>query len=101
MGFFNAMSSIGKINNLLKDLENEVTITQSLVSQDASREVLLNHVNILSSIHQELINTFSNSSGARTAMFKIFGNKMQMHDILTYSKNLVLHLNAIAQNQQY
>ena len=31
MGFFNAMSSIGKINNLLKDFENQVTISQDLV----------------------------------------------------------------------
>lgn len=37
MGFFNAMSSINKINNLLKDLENQVTISQDLVQSNASR----------------------------------------------------------------
>lgn len=35
MGLFNAMSSVNKINQLLKDLENQVTITQDQVSKDA------------------------------------------------------------------
>ena len=52
----------------------------------------------MKSIHQQLIDTFSNSSTARTAMFKIFGDKMQMHGILTYTKNVTLHLNSIIQN---
>ena len=38
MGFFNAMSSINKVNNLLKDLENQVTITQDQVRKNASAE---------------------------------------------------------------
>ena len=99
MGFFNAMSSIGKINNLLKDFENQVTISQDLVERDAPTHMLINNLNVLKSIHQQLIDTFSNSAGARTAMFTIFGDKMQMHGILTYTKNVILHLNAIIQNR--
>lgn len=99
MGFFNAMSSIGKINNLLKDFENQVTISQDLVERDAPTQMLVNNLNVLKSIHQQLIDTFSNSAGARTAMFTIFGDKMQMHGILTYTKNVILHLNAIIQNR--
>lgn len=99
MGFFNAMSSIGKINNLLKDFENQVTISQDLVERDAPTQMLINNLNVLKSIHQQLIDTFSNSAGARTAMFTIFGDKMQMHGILTYTKNVILHLNAIIQNR--
>ena len=99
MGFFNAMSSIGKINNLLKDFENQVTISQDLVERNASTQMLMNNLNVLKSIHQQLIDTFSNSAGARTAMFTIFGDKMQMHGILTYTKNVILHLNAIVQNR--
>lgn len=95
MGFFNAMSSINKVNNLLKDLENQVTITQDQVRKNASAETLQNSMNVLSYIHQELINTFSNSSGARVSMFTLFGNKMRMHDILTYSKNVIYNLAAI------
>lgn len=98
MGFFNAMASIGKINQLLKDFENLVTITQDLVERNAPTSTLNNHLNAMKSIHQELINTFENSSGARTAMFKLFGDKMQMHGILTYTKNVILHLHSIIQN---
>ena len=95
MGFFNAMSSINKVNNLLKDLENQVTITQDKVRKNASAETLQNSMNVLKHIHQELINTFSNSSGARVSMFTLFGNKMRMHDILTYSKNMIYNLATI------
>lgn len=95
MGFFNAMSSINKVNNLLKDLENQVTITQDQIRKNASAETLQNSMNVLKHIHQELINTFSNSSGARVSMFTLFGNKMRMHDILTYSKNVIYNLATI------
>lgn len=98
MGFFNAMSSINKVNNLLKDLENQVTITQDQVRKNASAETFQNSMNVLKHIHQELINTFSNSSGARVSMFTLFGNKMRMHDILTYSKNVIYNLAAIIHN---
>lgn len=99
MGLFNAMGSIGKINNLLKDFENQVTITQDLVERNASAQMLMNNLNVMKSIHQQLIDTFSNSSAARIAMFTIFGEKMQMDGILTYSKNVIYNLYAIIQNQ--
>jgi hypothetical protein len=99
MGFFNAMSSIGKINNLLKDFENQVTISQDLVERGAPKENLIYSLNVLKSIHQELIDTFSNSGAARTAMFKVFGDKMQMHGVLTYTKNVIYHLHSIIQSR--
>lgn len=92
MGFFNAISSINKVNNLLKDLENQVTITQDLVRRNAPAEVLQNSLNVFKHIHQDLIDTFGNSSAARVSMFTLFGDKMRMHDILTYSKNLIYNL---------
>ena len=99
MGFFNAMSSINKINSLLKDLENQVTISQDLVQSIASRWQLDNSLNVLKRIHQDLIDTFSNSSGARVSVFTLFGDKMRMDGILTYSKNLIYNLNAIIQSR--
>lgn len=95
MGLFNAMSSVNNINRLLKDFENQVTITQSQVSRGASPDTLSNSLNVLKSIHQQLIDNFSNSSAARIAMFTIFGDKMQMDGILTYTKNVILNLYAI------
>ena len=99
MGLFNATSSIMKINRLLKDLENQITITQSMVERDVPASMLRNSLNVLKSIHQQLIETFSQSSGARVAMFSIFGEKMQMDAILTYSKNVIYNLHAIIQNK--
>lgn len=99
MGLFNAMSSISKINSLLKDLENQVTITQSQVQRNASKETLLNSLNVLKQIHQELLDTFGNSSAARSTTFTVFGDRMSMHDILMYSKNLVYNLYAIIQTK--
>lgn len=98
MGFFNAMTSIGEINRLIKDFENQVTITQGQVQDDASMVTLNNSLNVLKSIHQELIYKFSNSSGARVAMYKMFGKKMQMDELLTYTKNVIYNLNAIINN---
>ena len=99
MGLFNATSSIMKINRLLKDLENQITITQSLVERDASPSMLNDSLKVLKSIHQQLIDAFSQSSAARIAVFTIFGDKMQMDGILTYSKNVIYHLHAIIQNR--
>lgn len=98
MGFFNAVSSINKINNLLKDLENQVTITQEMIETGAPKHNLENCLNVHKRIHQDLIDVFSGSGGARTAMYKIFGVNMRMEDILTYSKNLTLNLVAIIHN---
>ena len=99
MGLFNATSSIMKINRLLKDLENQITITQGLIERDAPASMLNNSLNVLKSIHQQLIDIFSQSSAARVAMFSIFGNKMQMEAILTYSKDVIYNLYAIIQNK--
>ena len=110
MGLFNTISSINRVNNLLKDLENQVTIVQDQVRKNASAETLQNSMNVLKHIHQELIDTFGNSSGenplfvsvrsgARVSMFTLFGDKMRMHDILTYSKNVIYNLAVIINNK--
>lgn len=95
MGFFNAMSSISRINQLLKDLENQVTITQGMLENNAPRYNLENCLNVHKRIHQELIDAFSGSSTARISKFKVFGDNMRMDEILRYSKNLAMNLAAI------
>lgn len=95
MGFFNAMSSIGRINGLLRDLENQVAITQGQIENGASTSNLIYSLNVHKRIHQDLIDAFSGSSGARTAVYTVFGEKMRMDDVLTYSKNLAMNLAAI------
>ena len=95
MGFFNAMSSINRVNKLLKDLENQVAITQGQIESNAPAYMLENSLNTHKRIHQELIDAFSNSGGARVSMFTVFGEKMRMDDVLLYSKNLAMNLAAI------
>ena len=99
MGFVNTISSINQINKLLKDLENQVSITQDQVERNASVETLQNSLNVLKNIHQEMIDTFGNSRGARMAMYTVFGDKMQAPELLLYSKNLIYHLYAIIQSK--
>ncbi len=100
MGLFNAISSINNINRLLKDLENQVTITLGQIQSNESVNTLNNSLNVHKRIHQELIDAFCNSSAARGTVFTIFGNKMQMHDILKYSKDFIYNLYALIQNKQ-
>lgn len=99
MGLLNAVSSINKVNRLLKDLENQVTITQNQVRSNVSVDTLQNSLNVLKHIHQDLIDTFSNSGSARVSVFTFLGDKMRMHDILTYSKNVIYNLKAIINNK--
>ena len=98
MGFFNAMSAIGNINSLLKDFENEVVISQDLVQRDAPPEQLNDCLIVMKRLHQRLIDNFGSSAAARCAMFTIFGDKMQMDGILTYTRNVCYHLYSIIQN---
>ena len=100
MGFFNAISTINKINRLLKDLENQVTISQDQVRRNAPVATLQNSLNVLKRLHQELIDEFCKSSTARLSAYNIFGDKMNMHKVLTYSKNVIYNLAAIIHNRQ-
>lgn len=100
MGLLNWMDSMSNINKLLKDFENEVTITQDLVANGWSVSLIEHHLNVMKDIHQQLINNFAKSSGAQGAAFHIFGKSMLMDEILTYTKNVCLHLSAIVQNRQ-
>lgn len=97
MGLFNGLSSVNRINNLLKDLENQVAITQGQIQSGVSRFNLENSLRVHRMIHQQLLDAFSNSRTAQISMYKIFGDNMRMHDILEYSKNLIYNLNAIIQ----
>lgn len=100
MGLLNAISSINKINKLLKDLENQVLITQSQVVNNALIETLQNSLNVHKHIHQELIDTFAKSSVARVTVYTIFGDKMRFDSILKYSKNLIYNIFAIIESEK-
>lgn len=100
MGIFNWMDSMAHINSLLKDFENEVIITQDLVENGGSAYLLRTHLNVMRDIHQQLINNFGKSAGARIAAFHIFNQSLTMHELLTYTKNVCLHLSTIVQNRE-
>ncbi len=95
------MWSINSINGLLKDLENQVTISQDQASRNAPISSLEGSLNVLKDIHQKMINAFASSSAARISVFKLFGEKMRMNDdVLTYSKNVIYNLAAIIQHRK-
>lgn len=98
MGLFNGLSTVNRINGLLRDLENQVTITQGQIESGAPKFNLQNSLNVHKRIHQNLIDAFGNSRTAQVSMYKVFGDNMRMHDILSYSKNLIYNLNSIIQN---
>lgn len=95
MGIFNSFSTINQINTQLKDLENQITITRDMVMRDASKMELERCLNLLKKMHQNLINTFSQSSTAMAASYTIYNCKMTMPEILTYSKNVIMNLAVI------
>lgn len=99
MGFFNAMSSIGKINKLIEELENQTFIIKSNVDLNVPVSSLKNCLNVHKSIHQQMIDTFGASAGARHAVYKLFGVKVRMHDVLSLSKKLAENLSKIIQER--
>lgn len=99
MGFFNAMSSVNKINGLLTEFEQQVLLSQQLLETNASKQTLDCVLNRMAVLHQELIDTFSNSSGARVSMYHMFGDKMRMDGILMYTKNVTMNLAAVITNR--
>lgn len=99
MGLLNGMRTIGEINSLLRDLENQVTILKGQYNRKVSKDELNNSINVLRSIHEQLIVKFASSAAARGATYSVFGDRMQMDGILSYSKNIIYSFYALVNGQ--
>lgn len=94
MGLFNAYSCINRINNLIKDLENQLAVTSSHLENNVDRWTLNNDLNAHKTIHNQLLDAFESSSAARVSVYKWFGREVRMNDILLVSKEIIYELNA-------
>lgn len=100
MGLINAFKTINRINKLVKDLENQIRITQSQTEKEMPIGILQNSLNVHKYIHQELINEFFKSDIAMGAKYTLLGEKMNFNEILIYSKNLIYNINLIIENKK-
>ena len=84
MGFFNAMSSIGKINNLLKEIEYQLKVIGDMTDNSVPSTKVQNEVNELIRLYNQLGNVLENSGGARTAVYTFLGRKCRSWEVLSF-----------------
>ena len=92
MGLFNAMSSISQINGLLKNVEYHVQIGCTLKENNASDESVKAEIKSLGVIYKEMERILANSSGARTAVYTIFGRKHRSWEAMDFIKGSMIAL---------
>lgn len=86
MGFFNMMTSIGRINNLLKEAEHEILLIAQMKRNNTSSNLIHIEIQQLGRIYNEVYNLIQNSSGARTAVYEFVGRKMRSWEVLNVIK---------------
>ena len=84
MGFFNAMSSIGKINDLLKETEYQLKVVGDMMDNSAPRTRIQQEIEGLIKLYNQIGNVLENSSGARTAVYTFLGRKCRSWEILSF-----------------
>ena len=92
MGFFNAMSSIGKINNLLKEIEYQLKVISDMTDNSLPSAKVQNEVNELIRLYNQVASVLENSSGARTAVYTFLGRKCRSWEILSFLKETIREL---------
>ena len=84
MGFFNAMSSIGKINDLLKETEYQLKIIGDMTDNSVSNSRVQMEIQGLISLYNQIGNILEKSSGARTAVYTFLGRKSRSWEIMSF-----------------
>ena len=92
MGFFNAMSSIGKINDLLKETEYQLKIIGDMTDNSVSSSRVQQEVEGLVRLYNQIGYLLENSSGARTAVYKFLGRKCRAWEILSFLNDTIRDL---------
>ena len=93
MGFFNAMSSIGKMNNLLTETEKQLKLISDLMERNVSKMRIQMEVNYLMGLYNEMVRVLDNSGGARVATYTFLGQKTRSLNILMFLKETIQELN--------
>ncbi len=92
MGFFNAMSSIGKINDLLKETEYQLKIIGDMTDNSVHSSRVQQEVEDLIKLYNQIGSLLENSSGARTAVYTFLGRKCRSWEILTFLNETIREL---------
>ena len=92
MGFFNAMSSIGKINDLLKETEYHLKIIGDMTDNSVHSSRVQQEVEDLIKLYNKIGSLLENSSGARTAVYTFLGRKCRSWEILTFLNETIKEL---------
>ncbi len=92
MGFFNAMSSIGKINDLLKEIEYQLKIVGDMTDNSVSNVRVQQEVEGLIRLYNQLGSLVENSSGARIAVYTFLGRKCRSWEILSFLNETIREL---------
>lgn len=92
MGFFNAMSSIGKINDLLKETEYQLKVVGDMMDNSAPRTRIQQEIEGLIKLYNQIGNVLENSSGARTAVYTFLGRKCRSWEILSFLNETIREL---------
>jgi hypothetical protein len=92
MGFFNAMSSIGKINDLLKEAEFQLKILSDMTDNSVPSSRVQQEVEDLKKLYNQIGSLLENSSGARTAVYTFLGRKCRSWEILTFLNETIKEL---------
>ena len=93
MGFFNAMSSIGKMNNLLKETENQLRKISDLMQYGANQDRIQQEVKFLDTLRKEMILVLEGSAGARVATYTFLGHKTRSLNVIMFLNDTIQELN--------
>lgn len=92
MGIFNALSSIGKINDLLKEIEFQLKIIGDMSENSVSNVRIQQEVEGLIRQYKQLVALLENSSAARTAVYTFLGRKTRSWGILSFLNETIREL---------
>ena len=86
------MSSIGKMNNLLRETENKLNLISIFMEKGASKIIIIEEVTHLKGLQTQMCDVLANSAGARVATYSFLGKKCKALDVLMFLKEILQDL---------
>lgn len=86
------MSSISKINELLKEVEYQLKIVGDMKGNSVSSFRVQQEIDGLISLYNQIGSVLENSSGARTAVYTFLGRKCRSWEILSFLNETIREL---------
>lgn len=92
MGLFNAMSSIGKLNDMLKETEYQLKIIGDMADNHTPSSRMQQEFDGLVRLYDKMGSIFENSSAARIAVYTFLGRKCRGWEILSFLRETITEL---------